>query len=156
MCHSLRIRWSVAGWCGWEVLAHDSIKIVTTFSSLSMCWVSTHEPYRWKKWKWDGYSDRKDNSRWWKMFFRKICKPIWEKNFQCKRVKTLEKTQHKSLFNTFHNESICHWTIQSYWKTICRNNLSTMEIINESTCFHISCLSTTRESIELSVCDPSM
>jgi len=39
--------------------------------------------------------------------------------------------------------------------TICGNHLY-MEIINGSTCYRVSCLSTTHESIELLVCGPSI
>jgi len=33
---------------------------------------------------------------------------------QCKRINTLEKTHHKSLFNIFCNEGVSRRTIQSY------------------------------------------
>jgi len=48
-------------------------------------------------------TDRKDNSKMMENV-RKICEPIWEKNFT-NMQKLLKK--HKSLFNIFHNEGIC-------------------------------------------------
>jgi len=41
--------WPVAGWCSRDAPLHTIQQVTTVFSSLSMCWVSTHEQYRSKQ-----------------------------------------------------------------------------------------------------------
>jgi len=89
-----------------------------------------------KKWNWDGYSDRKDNSRWWKMF-EKFANQYGKRILQCKRTNTLVKTQHKSLFNIMKASVVKRLSSTVRWKTICGNNLRTMEIMNGSTCYRV-------------------
>ena len=76
-----------------------------------------------KKWNWDGYSDRKDNSRWWKMF-EKFANQYGKRILQCKRTNTLVKTQHKSLFNIM-KASVVKWfnrTLKNdMWKQFTHN-----------------------------------
>ena len=93
-------------------LIHDSTKVIFTFSPLSMCWVNTHGPYRWKPRVEMSFSDCKDNSRWWKIS-EKFVNQYGKRILQRKRAKTFEKTQINH-YSTFLNEGICRWTIQSY------------------------------------------
>jgi len=51
------------------------------------------------------------------------------KEFYNANVQIFEKTQYKLLFNIFHNEDICRWTVQLYIKKRYVETIYTMEII---------------------------
>jgi len=89
-----------------------------------------------QKWKWDGYSNRKDNSRW------KICKPMGKEFYNA----NVQKTQHKSLFKimkAFIVERFNRTLKNDMWKQFTHNGN------DKSIDLHVSCLSTTRESIDM-------
>jgi len=96
------------------VLTRDSTKVIITFSPLSICWASMHRrTAQDQEWKWCSYSDRKNNSRRWKMSEKFA---DWQRKeiLQCKRAETHEETWYQSLFDIFRNESIGCRTIQPY------------------------------------------
>ena len=104
-----------------------------------------------QEWKWNGYSDRKDNSR---RCPKNLHKIDIGKEFYNANVQKLLKKHNINHYSTY---SIMKTSVGLIvrWKTIWGNHLY-IEIINGSTCYRVLCLSTSHESIELSICGPSI
>jgi len=135
-----------------SVLIHDSTKVITTFSRLSMCWVSTHGSYCWKprvKMRWLQIAKIiRDDGRCLKNLQTDMGKEFYN-------AKTLEKIQYiyhySTLSSLFSKTSVVerfYRTLKNdMWKQFTYNgNYKWIDLLSRP-----AYLSTTRESIELSI-----